>query len=94
MHRGKTSNAENHQNIKEKTGKTEQRTKKNYIQTKIKNQVIEDTPSMPTKGCSHDQGAGDLPVQIDDEETLRILSKNPRRFCFEEGYDHKTTAGI
>ena len=49
---------------------------------------------MPTKGCSHNQGTGDLPVQIDDEETLWILSKNPRGFCFEEGFDHKITAGI
>ena len=49
---------------------------------------------MPTKDCSPDQGTVNLPVQIDDEETLRILSKNPRGFCFEEGYDHKITAEI
>ena len=49
---------------------------------------------MPTKGCSPDQGTGDLPVQIDDGEALQILSKNPRGFCFEEGQDYKITAGI
>ena len=49
---------------------------------------------MPTKGCIHDQGTGDLPVQINNEETLWILSKNPRSLCFEEGFDHKITAGI
>ena len=49
---------------------------------------------MPTKGCSLDQGTGNLPVQIDDEDTLWILSKNLRGFCFEEGHDYKITAGI
>ena len=42
----------------------------------------------------HDQGTWDLPVHVDDEETLRVLCKNPRGFCFEEGSDHKITAGI
>ena len=49
---------------------------------------------MPTKICSLDQGTWDLLVQIDDKETLWVLSKNPRGFCFEEGHDYKTTAGI
>ena len=33
-------------------------------------------------------------VNIDENETLRILSKNPRGFCFEDGKDDKITAGI
>ena len=33
-------------------------------------------------------------VNIDENETLRILSKNPNGFCFEDGKDNKITAGI
>ena len=33
-------------------------------------------------------------VNIDENETLRILSKNPKGFCFEDGKDDKITAGI
>ena len=79
-------------NTKGKENRTGKR--KHYIQTKINKPVLDDSPSMPTKGCSPDQGTGDLPVQIDDEETLRILSKNPRGFCFEEGQDYNIMAWI
>ena len=41
-----------------------------------------------------DCGTGDQMVSIDETETLRILSKNPRGFCFEDGKDDKLMAGI
>ena len=42
----------------------------------------------------NDHGTGDQMVNIDETETLRILSKNPRGFCFEDGKDDKIMAGI
>ena len=43
---------------------------------------------------SVDQDPGDIPMNIEEEEIFRILSKNPRGFCFEQGEDDKITAGI
>ena len=43
---------------------------------------------------STDHGKGDQMVNIDENETLKILSKNPRGFCFEDEKDDKITAGI
>ena len=43
---------------------------------------------------SIDHGKGDQMVDIDENETLRILSKNPRGFCFEDGKDNTLTAEI
>ena len=62
------------------------------IQTRLK-KACEKVPSVDALS-SPDQGSGDLPVNIEEDEIFRILSKNPRGFCFEQGEDDKITAGI
>ena len=41
-----------------------------------------------------DHRTEDQMVNIDESETLWILSKNLRGFCFEDGKDDKLMAGI
>ena len=78
--------------IKSEVIKKRKRIKVNNID-KNNVETTEDVESNKNNN-STDHGKGDQMVNIDENETLRILSKNPRGFCFEDGKDDKITAGI
>ena len=69
--------------------------KNDITKKKLKQQKInfDHIPSIQG-GASPDIGSGDLPVQLDETATLRLLSKKTRGFNMTEGKDHKINTGI
>ena len=79
---------------KRKTGRRH-KPKKDITKKKLKQQKInfDHIPSMQG-GVTTDHGTGDLPVQLDETSTLRLISKKTRGLNMTEGKDHKINTGI
>ena len=56
----------------------------------------ENSANIPSAGTTRnqDRGSGDMPVEIDEDQVLRLLSKNPRGFNFNPSNDSKISTGI
>ena len=62
------------------------------IQTKLRYKFDNTSHTEPQPNTDH--GSGDLPVEIDEDTTIRLLSKNPRGLSFESGNEDKVDAGV
>ena len=71
-------------------------TQKKKIQTTIPYSNKENSAETPTAGTTRNQdcGSGRTPKEIEEDQVLRLLSKNPRGFNFTPGNDSKTNTRI
>ena len=102
-----TNNSTNTQGASQIREKRWKRTKINITPKKKKQTSIpfpeqnkhnnkENREDTPAAGISRnqDRGSGDMPVEIDEDQVLRLISKNPRGLNFNPSNDFKISTGI